>query len=47
MNDEVRKDVHAFSLFAKEYISTQNYKTAHEYMRDAGAVITCTETVLF
>lgn len=25
----------------------QNYKTAIEYMRDAGAVITCTETVLF
>lgn len=25
----------------------QNYKTALEYMRDAGAVITCTETVLF
>ena len=24
-----------------------NYKTAIEYMRDAGAVITCTETVLF
>ncbi|MBA4372132.1 MAG: hydrolase [Thermodesulfovibrio sp.] len=24
-----------------------NYKTALEYMRDAGAVITCTETVLF
>lgn len=25
----------------------QNYMTALEYMRDAGAVITCTETVLF
>lgn len=25
----------------------QNYKIALEYMRDAGAVITCTETVLF
>ena len=25
----------------------QNYKTAIEYMRDAGAVISCTETVLF
>jgi len=25
----------------------QNYKIAIEYMRDAGAVITCTETVLF
>ena len=24
-----------------------NYRTALEYMRDAGAVITCTETVLF
>ncbi len=24
-----------------------NYRTAIEYMRDAGAVITCTETVLF
>jgi nicotinamidase-related amidase len=27
--------------------STENYRTALEYMRDAGAVITCTETVLF
>ena len=25
----------------------ENWKTACEYMRDAGAVITCTETVLF
>lgn len=25
----------------------ENYRTALEYMRDAGAVITCTETVLF
>ena len=24
-----------------------NYKTALEYMRDAGAVVTCTETILF
>ena len=27
--------------------SDSNYRTALEYMRDAGAVITCTETVLF
>ncbi|MBF0330283.1 MAG: hydrolase [Nitrospirae bacterium] len=27
--------------------SKENWKTALEYMRDAGAVITCTETVLF
>lgn len=27
--------------------SSENYRTALEYMRDAGAVITCTETVLF
>ena len=27
--------------------SAENYRTALEYMRDAGAVITCTETVLF
>jgi nicotinamidase-related amidase len=27
--------------------SFENYRTALEYMRDAGAVITCTETVLF
>jgi isochorismate hydrolase len=27
--------------------SDYNYRTAIEYMRDAGAVITCTETVLF
>jgi hypothetical protein len=27
--------------------SEANYRTALEYMRDAGAVITCTETVLF
>jgi nicotinamidase-related amidase len=27
--------------------SAENFKTALEYMRDAGAVITCTETVLF
>ena len=27
--------------------SIENYRTALEYMRDAGAVITCTETVLF
>jgi len=25
----------------------ENYATAIEFMRDAGAVITCTETVLF
>ncbi len=25
----------------------ENYRTALEYMRDAGAVLTCTETVLF
>jgi nicotinamidase-related amidase len=27
--------------------SAENHRTALEYMRDAGAVITCTETVLF
>lgn len=27
--------------------SKENYKTGIEFMRDAGAVITCTETVLF
>jgi len=27
--------------------SKENWKTAYEFMRDAGAVITCTETVLF
>ena len=27
--------------------NTENYKTGIEFMRDAGAVITCTETILF
>ena len=27
--------------------SKENWRTAYEFMRDAGAVITCTETVLF
>jgi nicotinamidase-related amidase len=27
--------------------SAENYRTALEYMRDAGAVISCTETILF
>ena len=27
--------------------TTENYKTGIEFMRDAGAVITCTETILF
>lgn len=45
-------------LLAKDYVvhsvsdaicsrTNDNYRTALEYMRDAGAVITCTETVLF